>query len=185
SRSTLETGGRSMVGQSHSQRIDSLEANVEGLTQNVSSRFDALENRITELHNSQEQTISRILSQAVAEGVAAAQKSLAEQLFATLETEAKKNQEMIDAATERLEGRVIRLREDHNNQVAANIASQKKFQEEIRELLAGFQEKPLDPPPQAAQAAPVYEVIDNMSETREKEKRAEDRPYERGGHSWR
>lgn len=59
------------------------------------------------------------IQKVLAEGMEAFQETLAEN--------AQKNQENIDAATTRLEGKFDRFREDQNNQMAAMKGTRKSF----------------------------------------------------------
>lgn len=50
----------------------------------------------------------------------------------------KKNQEIVETATFRLEGRLDRFREEQNSQIALMKSNQEKFQEEMKKLVTGL-----------------------------------------------
>uniref|UniRef100_A0A803MI11 Uncharacterized protein n=1 Tax=Chenopodium quinoa TaxID=63459 RepID=A0A803MI11_CHEQI len=63
------------------------------------------------------------------------QRSLTEQFSKNQEEEARKNQEAIEDANMRMEGRLNRFREDQNGKISLLMSGQEKFFEEMRGMM--------------------------------------------------
>lgn len=100
-----------------------------------SQRFEALEGGLTGVRQGMEGLESKV-QQLLAEGMEAFQKTLAQNFVSKSAEDTQENQEAVEAATVRLEGRMDRFREDQTCQLALMKRNQEQFQEEIKKLLA-------------------------------------------------
>lgn len=119
--------------------------------------------------------LAQSIGQMVTQGIEEAQRKLTEEALARQELETNKNREAMTAATEKLEGRIIRFRESQESQMAALKASQEKWQKEIQAMLVG-KEPPLQP-----RIDRLFMDLENREEEAETEPLAERRQGERRG----
>lgn len=102
---------------SNTQRIEAIETSMAEVNQRMTSMEDSIQ-------------------QMLAEGMAAFQKTLAENFAAKSVEDTQRNKESVEAATTRLEGRIDRYRGDQTAQMNILKESQEKFQTEMKLLLA-------------------------------------------------